>query len=128
RRRRGSGGVVAVRDGVWRVDVETHRDPLTGRRRRVSTRVFGSREDAEIALARLKVADHVKRLPTGGTKARSVRAAFHLYQQAVDVGLVELAPRTKVTTRSAANTVSSTTLADGRVFGDSSPLFSRSEA
>ena len=53
-----------------------------------------------------------------GRKARSVRAAFQLYQQAVDVGLVELAPRTRVTVRSAANTMSSTTLADGRPFGD----------
>jgi integrase len=80
--------------------------------------VFGSREDAEIALARLKVADHEKRLPTGGTKARSIRAAFQLYQQAIDAGLVELAPRTRVTVRSAANTMSATTLADGRPFGD----------
>jgi integrase len=64
------------------------------------------------------VADHERRLPAGGTKARSVRAAFQLYQQAVDVGLVELAPRTRVTVRSAANTMSSMTLADGRAFGD----------
>jgi hypothetical protein len=68
--------------------------------------VFGSREDAEIALARLKVADHEKRLPTGGSRARSVTAAFQLYLQAVDAGLVELAPRTRVTVRSATNTMS----------------------
>jgi hypothetical protein len=80
--------------------------------------VLGTREDAEVALARLKVADHERRLPAGGTKARSVRAAFQLYQQAVDVGLVELAPRTRVTVRSAANTMSLMTLADGRSFGD----------
>jgi integrase len=109
---------VALREGVWRVDVEIRRDPLTGRRRRVSRRVFGSREDAEIALARLKVADHEKRLPTGGTKARSIRAAFQLYQQGIDAGLIELAPRTRVTVRSAANTMSKTALADGRPFGD----------
>ena len=36
----------------------------------------GSREDAEVALARLKVADRERRLPTGGTSARSVRAAW----------------------------------------------------
>jgi integrase len=117
-RRRGSGGVFFVREGVWRVDVEIARDPVTGRRRRVSRYVHGTREDADVALARLKVADHEKRLPTGVTNARSVRAAFQLYQQAVDVGLVELAPRTRVTVRSAANTMSSTELADGRVFGD----------
>jgi hypothetical protein len=80
--------------------------------------VVGTREDAEIALARLKVADHERRPPAGGTKARSVRAAFQLYQQAVDVGLVELAPRTRVRVRSAANTMSVMTLADGRAFGD----------
>jgi hypothetical protein len=93
RRKRGSGGVVAVREGVWRVDVEIRRDPLTGRRRRVSRRVLGSREDAELALVRLKVADHEKRLPAGGTKAWSVRAAFQLCQQAIDAELVELVPR-----------------------------------
>ncbi len=80
--------------------------------------VHGSREDAEIALARLKVADHEKRLPRGGTNARSVRAAFQLYLQAIDSGLVELAPRTRVTVRSAANTMSAVELSDGRMFGD----------
>jgi hypothetical protein len=93
-RRRGSGGIFPIREGVWRVDVEVARDPITGRRRRASRTVVGTRDDAEVALARLKVADHERRLPAGGTKARSVRAAFQLYQQAVDVGLIELAPRT----------------------------------
>jgi hypothetical protein len=118
RRKRGSGGVVAVRDDVWRVDLEIGRDPVSGRRRRVSRTVVGTREDAEIALPRLKVADHEKRLPSGGTSARSVQAAFQLYQRAVEAGLVELAPRTKVTVRSAAKTMSSMRLPDGRVFGD----------
>jgi integrase len=107
-----------VRDGVWRVDVEIGRDPVTGRRRRVARVMHGTREDAEIALARLKVADHEKRLPSGGTNARSVRAAFQLYLQAVDSGLIELAPATVVTTRSAAKRMCSTDLADGRTFGD----------
>ena len=49
-RRRGSGGVFVVRDGVWRVDVEVGRDQFTGRRRRVSRTIHGTREDAEIAL------------------------------------------------------------------------------
>lgn len=31
---RGTGGIVAIRDGVWRVDVEVKRDPITGQRRR----------------------------------------------------------------------------------------------
>lgn len=116
-RRRGSGGVFAVRDGVWRVDVEVGRDPVTGRRRRVSRTIHGTREDAEIALARLKVADHEKRLPTGGTNARSVGAVFQLYLQAVDAGLIELAPSTIATVRSATRVMSATGLADGREFG-----------
>jgi hypothetical protein len=103
---------------VWRIDLEISRDPVSGRRRRVSRTVVGTREDAEIALARLKVADHEKRLPSGGTSARSVRASFQLYRRAVEAGLVELAPRTKVTVRSAAKTMSSMLLADGRVLGD----------
>jgi hypothetical protein len=86
-----------VRDGVWRVDIEIDRDPVTGRRRRVARVVQGTREDAEIALARLKVAGHENRLPSGGTSARSVRAAFHLYIQVID---------------------SSTAPSDGRPFGD----------
>jgi integrase len=103
---------------VWRVDVEVGRDPVTGRRRRVARVVHGTREDAEIALARLKVADHEKRLPRGGTNARSVRAAFELYLQAVDSGLIELAPASVVTCRSASKRMCSTVLADGRTFGD----------
>ncbi len=107
-----------MRDGVWRVDVEVGRDPVTGQRRRVARVVHGAREDAEIALARLKVTDHEKRLPSGGTNARSVRAAFQLYLQAVDSGRIELAPATVVTSRSAAKRMCSTELADGRTFGD----------
>ena len=117
-RRRGSGGVFLVRDGVWRVDVEVARDPVTGRRRRVSRTIVGTREKAEIALARLKVADHESRLPLGGSSARSVRAAFQLYQQAVDAGLIELSPSTRVTVRSAVRTMSSMLIGDGKAFGD----------
>jgi hypothetical protein len=45
-----------VADRVWRVDIEFPRDSVTGRRRRVSRTVRGSKEDAEFALARLKLA------------------------------------------------------------------------
>jgi integrase len=107
-----------VRDGVWRVDVEVHRDPLTGARRRVSRTILGTREDAEIALSRLRIADHERRLPTGGTKVRSVKQAFQHYLQAVDGGTIELAPRTIVTSRSAMNTMSNTVLPNGSRFGD----------
>jgi integrase len=117
-RRRGSGGIFPVREGVWRVDVEVARDPITGRRRRASRYVYGSRDDAEVALARLRVADHEKRLPGRGTAARSVQAVFQLYLQAVDSGLIELAPTTVSTTRSACRAMALTELPDGRVFGD----------
>jgi len=116
-RRRGSGGVFTVRDGVWRVDVEIGRDPVTGRRRRVSRTIQGSREDAELALARLRVADHEKRLPTAGTNARSVAAVFQLYRQAIDAGLIELAPSTIATVRSATKIMGAVGLPDGRQFG-----------
>ncbi len=116
-RPRGSGGVFAVRPGVWRVDIELPRDKVTGRRRRVSRYVEGSRNDAEVALARLRVADQERRLPTGGTSARSVRAALDLYLDAAASGLIELAPRTILTTRSAANTMCSSVLLGGRQFG-----------
>jgi hypothetical protein len=117
RRKRGSGGVVEVRPGVWKVDVEIHRDAISGARRRVSRQIRGTREEAELALARLRVADHERRLPTGGTKARSVRAAFELYLATAEAGVIELAPRTLVTSRSARNVMCSTRLPDGREFG-----------
>ena len=80
-----------VRPGVWRVDIELPRDKVTGKRRRVSRYTEGVRGDAEVALSRLRVADNEKRLPTGGTSARSVRAALDLYLNAADTGLIELA-------------------------------------
>ena len=116
-RRRGSGGVFPVRDGVWRVDVEVTRDPVTGRRRRVSRYVYGTRNDAEVALARLRVADHEKRLPAG-TNARSVEDALELYRQAVATGVIELAPSTANTVRWTKKLFTNLELADGRGFGD----------
>lgn len=118
RRKRGSGGILRVGDDSWRVDVELARDPVTGRRRRAARTVRGSREDAEIALARLKVADHERRLPAGGTNARSVAAALDLYLQTAESGSLELAPKTIVTIRSAVRLISRLPLADGRVFGE----------
>ena len=117
RRQRGSGGVIPVRDGVWRIDVEGQRDPVTGKRRRISRRVHGTRQEAELALAKLRLADHEKRLPSGGTNARSVSAAFQQYLQAVESGVIELSPSTVVTVRSASKVMGATELADGRLFG-----------
>lgn len=117
RREKGSGGLTLVRPGVWRVDIEYARDPVTGRRRRVSRTVQGTRRDAEAALARLRVADVEKRLPRGGTSAKSVRAAFDLYLEAAAAGTIVLAPRTLVTSRSAANTMCRMLLPADRPFG-----------
>jgi hypothetical protein len=94
----GSGGIFKLADETWKVDVDLPRDAVTGRRRRVSRRVKGSQEEAELVLARLKVAGHQKRLPTGGTNARSVGAALNLYREAATSGSLEPSPNT---TRSA---------------------------
>jgi len=116
-RAKGSGGIFRIRPGVWRVDIELPRDKVTGRRRRTSRYVEGSRAEAELVLARLRVADHERRLPTGGTSVRSVRAAFDAYLTAAETGGIELAPSTLLTTRSAANTMCRAPLLNGRQFG-----------
>jgi integrase len=79
--------------------------------------VRGTREDAELALAKLKVADHQKRLPSGGTNARSVAAALELYQETAESGSLELSPRTITTSRSAIKVMGAMEMADGRRFG-----------
>ena len=117
RRQRGSGGVKSVRDGVFLVDIEISRDPITGQRRRISRQIQGTREDAEVALAKLKVADSDGRMPRPGTKARTVRAALDAYVADAEAGIIELAPKTVVTSRSARNTMCATQLSDGRNFG-----------
>ncbi len=65
-RKRGSGGIYRVRPGVWRVDIEIPRDPVTARRRRSTRQIEATRRDAEVALARLKVAHEEHRLPEQG--------------------------------------------------------------
>jgi integrase len=117
RRQRGSGGLTQVRPGVWRVDFDVEPDPVTARRRRLSRQIQGSRQDAEQALARLRVAHAERRLPAPGTRARTVTAALQSYLVAAEEGRIELAPRTLLTTRSAINTMTSTILVDGRAFG-----------
>lgn len=118
RRKRGSGGISSVRSGVWRVEVELPRDPLTGSRRRPSRTVHGTRADAEVVLSKLRVADHLGRLRRPGTKARSVEAALDEYIAAIESGRIEQAPKTLVTTRSARNTMCDVVLVDGRRFGN----------
>lgn len=117
-RPRGSGGVLAVRTGVWRIDVEAPRDPETGKRRRSSRFVYGTREEAELALAQLRVVAHQRRLPAGRARPRSVRAVLDAYVKEAESGRIELAPSTVVTSRSASRTMAETRLSDGTPFGD----------
>lgn len=117
RRGRGSGGIFQLADNRWKIDIELSRDAVTGRRRRASRTVIGTREEAELALARLKVAEHQKRLPSGGTSARSAGAAMAMYLDAAESGALELTPKTITTSRSAIRVMSNAELSDGRRFG-----------
>ncbi len=53
-----------------------------------------------------------------GTNVRSVTAAFDLYLRSVESGLVELAPTTVVTTRSAVKVMARVEIEPGVLFGD----------
>ncbi len=106
-----------VREGVWRVDVEVRRDPVTGHRRRLSRTILGTKVDAELALARMKLADHEHRLVGTATNARSVDAVLQQYRSAVDSGAIEMSPSTVRTVRTACKKIASTVLPDGRTFG-----------
>ena len=53
------------------------------------------------------------------------RLLFVLYLQAADSGLVEFAQRTRVTVRSAANTMSAAEPSDGRMLSDTAILCRR---
>lgn len=117
RRPQGSGGIFQVADDVWKVDIELPRDPVTGRRRRPSRTVRGTRTEAELALARLKDAGDKKRLPSGGTNARTVGAAMGQYIEAAESGSLQLAPKTITTSRSAVKVMSNTMFVNGHTFG-----------
>jgi len=80
--------------------------------------VYGTREEAELAVAQLRVAAHQRRLPIGKARPRSVRAVLDAYVREAESGRIELAPRTVVTSRSAVRTMCSVLLRDGTVFGD----------
>jgi hypothetical protein len=60
-----------VRD-VFGGSIEVGRDPVRTTARRMSKTAYGTRDDAEIELPRLRVVAHEKRLPPKGTSARSV--------------------------------------------------------
>jgi hypothetical protein len=89
---------------------------VTGRRRRVSRRTKGSRREQSWCLL-VSMAGHQKRLPSGGTNARSVGAALDLYREAATSGSLDLSPNTISTTRSAIRVMNDMEPADGRQFG-----------
>lgn len=103
--------------GVWRIDVEISRDALTGKRRRVARTVHGSRADAELVAAKLKIAGHSKVLVVGKTSATSVGELMEKFLAAMESGEIELAPTTVVTSRSAIKTMDRAWLPDGQRFG-----------
>lgn len=107
-RAKGSGGIIDLGAGKWKIDIEIGRDPITKRRRRVARHILGTREDAEVALARLRVADHEKRIQAG-TRARSAGAALDQYVREIETGYSELEPQTIVTCRSAAKKMRTST-------------------
>ena len=54
----------------------------------------------------------------GGTRAHSVGAALDQYLESIDQGLIELAPSTILTSRSAIRTMKAIEMPDGRQFGN----------
>ncbi|MFN0028666.1 MAG: hypothetical protein ACKV2O_16020 [Acidimicrobiales bacterium] len=111
-RARQSGSVSELGPDRWLVGIEAGRDPLTGARRRQTQVVRGSREDAEIALARLRLIDHDAVLRSA-TNARTVRSACELYLREVRTEL-----QTRRTDRSACKRIATTRLPGGTVPGD----------
>jgi integrase len=80
------GGVKAIRDGVWRVDVEVPR-LSGGPRRRRSRTVAGTREDAENCLA-LMVAEF--RAPDSGSPKETVERSEQTYRKSGSGGITKL--------------------------------------
>lgn len=107
-----SGAVSELGADRWLVGIESGRDPLTGARRRQTQVVRGSREDAEIALARLRLVDN-DAVPQSATNARTVRAACELYLREVRTEL-----QTRRTDRSACKRIVTTRLPGGNQLGD----------
>lgn len=107
-----SGAVTLLGPDRWLVGIEGDPDPVSGKRQRRTRVVRGSREDAEIALAHLKLTDAEGVVP-GGTGARTVRAACDLYLREARTEL-----QTQRTDRSAFNRICATVLPGGVLFGD----------
>jgi integrase len=107
-----SGSLTMLGTDRWLVGVEGERDPVTGQRRRHTQVVLGSREQAEVALARLKVTGDGDLLRVG-TRARTVRAACELYLSEASTEL-----QTQRQDRTASNRICATVLPGGASFGE----------
>ena len=84
--RSASGSITRIDDARYRVSVEL--PPVDGKRRRVSRTVRGTRQDAEIELARLKL-EHCKPTPRANMTVGEFWQAVYL------PSLVHVKPRTK---------------------------------
>ena len=111
-RPRRSGAISSLSTDRWLVGVEGHVDPVTGVRQRYTQTVRGSREQAEVALARLKLTLDAGDLPTA-TNARTVRSACDLYLREV-----RTESQTIRTDRSACHRICATVLPGGAIFGE----------
>ena len=110
-RPRNSGAVSSLAPDRWLVGVEGPADPVSGKRRRYRRVVRGGRDEAEVALARLKLTVDGGEVPTG-THARTVRAACDLYLSEMRTEL-----QTQRTDRSACRRICVTVLPGGQLFG-----------
>lgn len=107
-----SGSLATLGPDRWLVGIEGRRDPVTGQRRRHTQVVLGTREQAEVALARLKLVGDDDLLHSG-TRARTVRSACDLYLSEARTEL-----QTQRTDRSACNRLCATVLPGGALFGE----------
>jgi hypothetical protein len=87
--RRPVGSIRWRKDGVARVELSAGRDPITGKRNRMSIEVHGTEADAERALAKMLL--DIGQLPSG--RAMTVREYLdNLYKPSLD-GRVRKATR-----------------------------------
>ena len=111
-RSRRSGAITQLGHDRWLVGVEGPVDPVTGQRRRYTKTVRGSRDLAEVALARLKLLLENGERPVA-TSARNVKAACDLY-----LSETRTESQTIRTDRSACRRICSTVLPGGKVVGE----------
>ena len=108
-RSRRSGAISQLGHDRWLVGVEGPPDQVTGQRRRYTKTVRGSRDLAEVALARLKLLIENGERPVA-TSARNVKAACDLY-----LSETRTESQTIRTDRSACRRICSTVLPGGKL-------------